>query len=326
MSRSVFLLAAGFGSRLRPLTNHRPKPLLPILGRPMLDYAVHNLQQIGHSPDAMMVNAHHLWKQVAAWAEIRGIAVQVELPDILGTGGGLRAAFDQLSERFLIWNGDILADIDCLKALAQCPEDGAAMVVRHENNLGKTTELCIDDQHVARIGGLCATNDAPALSDTNSGFHFTGIHAMSKAAVELIPPQQFACVVSTAYTTLVPQRKVNAVKHDGVWIDTGNPLLYWQANMAALRGDFALSETLDCWHGTVLSEGNWISETAKLGCALTNISESIVGAGAKLAADAHLHQCVVWDGANVPAGSHSRCIFYDGGVLNIEIDDSPEKS
>ena len=292
----------------------------------MLDYAVHNLHHIGHSPDAMLVNAHHLWEQVAAWAEARGIAVQVELPEILGTGGGLRAAFDQLSERFIIWNGDILADIDCANVLAQCPEDGAAMVVRHETNLGKTTELCLNEHHVARIGRLCSTDDAPPLSSTNSGHHFTGIHAMSKTAVGLIPPGQFACVVSTAYSTLVPQRKVNAVKHHSVWIDTGNPLLYWQANMAALRGDFTLSETLDCWHGTVASEGNWISETAELSCALSNIQESIVGAGAKVAADAHLHQCVVWDGATVPAGSHSQCVFYDGGVLNIEIAKSPEKS
>ena len=65
MSASVFLLAAGFGTRLRPLTNHRPKPMLPLLGRPMLDYAVGHLYNHGHR--SFVVNAHHLWEKVQEW-------------------------------------------------------------------------------------------------------------------------------------------------------------------------------------------------------------------------------------------------------------------
>ena len=110
MDYTVFLLGAGFGTRLRPLTLHRPKPLLPLLGFPMLDYALFWLKSLGH--EHIMVNAHHLWEQVAQWSEEHGVGLQVELPEILGTGGGLRAARERLAEKFIIWNGDIVGDID----------------------------------------------------------------------------------------------------------------------------------------------------------------------------------------------------------------------
>ena len=97
MGYSVFLLAAGFGTRLRPLTLHRPKPLLPLLGFPMVQYAVTWLREHGH--ERIIVNAHHLWEHVAEWSEKEGLGLQVELPDILGTGGGLRAAREQLESR-----------------------------------------------------------------------------------------------------------------------------------------------------------------------------------------------------------------------------------
>ena len=68
---SAFVLAAGFGSRLRPLTHHRPKPLLPICGITLLDHARAHLG--AHGIDHILVNAHHLWQQIAAWTEAAGI-------------------------------------------------------------------------------------------------------------------------------------------------------------------------------------------------------------------------------------------------------------
>ena len=83
---TAFLLAAGFGTRLRPLTLVRPKPLLPVCGIPMLDYALAHVRKHGH--EHVIVNAHYLWQQVAAWADLNDVTLQVELPIVLGTGGG----------------------------------------------------------------------------------------------------------------------------------------------------------------------------------------------------------------------------------------------
>ena len=113
---TAFLLAAGFGTRLRPLTLARPKPLLPVCGIPMLDFALAHVRDHGHTK--VMVNAHYLWEQVAVWAERHGVTLQVELPIVLGTGGGLRAALDQLGDSVVIVNADILSDVDLTALVA----------------------------------------------------------------------------------------------------------------------------------------------------------------------------------------------------------------
>ena len=120
---TAFLLAAGFGTRLRPLTLLRPKPLLPVCGIPMLDYALAHVRNHGH--EKILVNAHYLWEQVAVWADRNGVTLQVELPIVLGTGGGLRAALDDLAESVVIVNADILSDVD-LTALEQSMPRGGA--------------------------------------------------------------------------------------------------------------------------------------------------------------------------------------------------------
>ena len=158
MTYHVFLLAAGFGTRLRPLTLCRPKPLLPIMGRPMIDYALYHLQQSGFSK--YIINAHHLYEHVQKWAHQTSIDlniqldVQIETPDILGTGGGLRSAYEDLDEKVLVWNGDIIANIDVRQLFDSCPLDGAAMSIRYDDKLGKTTQLMVDNDLVSRIGNL----------------------------------------------------------------------------------------------------------------------------------------------------------------------------
>ena len=316
MDYTVFLLGAGFGTRLRPLTLHRPKPLLPLLGFPMLDYALFWLEKHGHT--RVMVNAHHLWEQVARWSEEHNVGLQVELPEILGTGGGLRAARERLAEKFLIWNGDIVSDVQPNILLEQCPEDGAAMALRYSSHLGKTTPLFQGKTgEVIRIGSLCATEDAPELGTQKEGLHFTGIHAMSQKSLDYIE-EGFQCVVRSSYTKLVPQQKVQGVIHEGTWFDTGIPKEYFDANMKALKGEVFLS--FDPWeHARSREEGSFVHKKAIVE---GSIQECIVGAGAYVPKDTQLTRCVIWDGVEVPPGVHKDGIFYDGGFLSIEVEEN----
>jgi mannose-1-phosphate guanylyltransferase len=312
MGHSVFLLAAGFGSRLRPLTNHRPKPLLPLMGRPMLDYGLQHLKNQGF--DSFIINAHHLWKNVAEWAAIHDVEVQVELPEILGTGGGLKAAEEKMAETFLIWNGDILSDINARELIDACPLDGTAMALRYSDNLNGTTKLLRNDEgFVQRIGNLTFIDGAPQLSTQTDGIHFTGIHAMSRASLSGIA-SGFQCVVRSAYTQLVPKRKVKSILHKGMWFDTGTPPEYLEANLLALRGDISLS--LDPWtEADQRYNDSWVHHTATVS---GQIHESIIGEGAVVPKGATLKSCVVWDGATVPEGDYHRCIVHDGGVLQVD--------
>ena len=318
MSATVFLLAAGFGTRLRPLTNHRPKPLLPLLGRPMLDYAVAHLYNHGHTK--FVVNAHHLWEKVQQWAHTPtlpvDVAVQIELPEILGTGGGLKAAEPDLAERFLVWNGDIFSDIDPQALLDGCANHSACMALNHEDELGNTTRLLYNEQGlVTRIGTLCQTDDAADLPTTINGWHFSGIHALHRASLNDVN-EGFQCIVRSGYVNWVPKRQVVAHLHSGFWVDTGTPIEYWRANVAALKGEFTLP--FDGWadtNATHKANGSWVHNNANVQGSIHN---SIIGKNSTVSTGTTLTECIVWDGVTVPAGTYSRCIFHDGGILQID--------
>jgi len=311
MEYTVFLLAAGFGTRLRPLTSYRPKPLLPLLGFPMARYAVEWLRQHGH--DRIIVNAHHLWENIATWSEKEKLGLQVELPDILGTGGGLRAAKDKMADRFLVWNGDIVSNISPTTLLDACPEDGAAMALRHHDDLQKITRLLTDENGIVqRIGNVCQTADAPALPQTPDGLHFTGIHAMSRKSLQYVG-EGFQCIVRSTYKELIPQQKVVGIRHHGAWFDTGVPKEYFDANMKALSGELPLS--FDPWQfASERFEDSFVHYTASVE---GKVEGCIVGEKAVIPRDAQLRNCIVWDSVVVPEGIHHDGIFFDGGFLSI---------
>ncbi len=204
---TAFILAAGLGTRLRPLTDVTPKPLLPIRGRPILDHVLDHARAHGH--EHVVVNAHWLAPQIVAWASGRpGVTVVVEAPVILGTGGGLKNAAHLLADRFVVLNGDILCDVD-LTALMELPAPAVMAVRRRE---GRHTAVAVEDGRVTGIAGVVG-NDGGA-------WHFTGIHVMNRAELDRVPPGE-ACIVRTVYKALVPDGKVGAVIHRGVWADVG---------------------------------------------------------------------------------------------------------
>jgi len=304
---TAFLLAAGHGTRLRPLTLARPKPLLPVCGIPMLDYALAHVRAHGHTE--VLVNAHHLWQQVAAWAERHGVGLQVELPDVLGTGGGLRAALDRLADSVVVVNADILSDVDLSALVAALPTDGAAMALRAHPDAEQIGPVLADTSGtVVRI-----TTVVPG-TDGVPGTHFTGVHAMSRAAVGRVPPDGEQCVVRTAYKALVPAGGVGSVVHRGSWIDVGTPAAYLQANLDVLEG--RVQAPIDPWtRGTTGPGGSWIGAGAVID---GSIERSVIGAGAVVPETARLVDCVVWDGVTVPQGRHVGAVVYDGSnVLDV---------
>lgn len=208
MPATAFVLAAGLGTRLRPLTLTTPKPLLPVAGRPMLDHVLDHLRRYGH--DEVVVNAFWLPDRVVDWARDKlGVTVIVEAPAILGTGGGLKNAASRLAERFVVVNGDILSDID-LGALWAV--DAPAVMALRPQPLPVHTGVALVDGVVRGIQNVVGTGD-PAL-------HFTGVHVLHRDVLAWVPPGQ-QCIVRTAYRALVPEGKVRGVVHHGRWTDIG---------------------------------------------------------------------------------------------------------
>ena len=330
----AFLLAAGFGTRLRPLTLHRPKPLVPVCGLPMLDYALALVRR--HGLGGAVVNAHWLPEQVEAWAAEQDVDlhVSVEAPDILGTGGGLRKAMPHLAERFVVVNGDILCDVDLTGLLDALPPGGAAMALRELQPGDRYGVVASDGKVVTDLVKLAV---CPPDGVEDRSTHFTGVHAMTRDALMRVPAHVEACVVRTAYTELVPERLVAARRHTGTWFDVGTPAAWLRANLEALRG--TLSLPIDPWDhvgwgvdATGAERGDpaavqavrpagaaWIGAGAVVEDGAVLGPDVVIGAGAVVRSGARLTRAVVWDGVEVSGDTalDGGCV-HDGGVLAIE--------
>ncbi len=208
---TAFILAAGLGTRLRPLTDHTPKPLLPVRGRPILDYVLDHAHSHGHRE--IVVNAFWLAPQIEQWAAARpGVRVIVE-PVILGTGGGLKNARHLLAERFVVLNGDILCDVDLTALMAL--DAPAVMAVRPRE--GTHTAVSVRDGRVHGIAGV--------VGEADGEHHFTGVHALDRAVLDRVPDGE-ACIIRTAYKALVAEGRVKALEHRGAWTDIGTHAEY----------------------------------------------------------------------------------------------------
>jgi aminoglycoside/choline kinase family phosphotransferase/choline kinase len=183
--RTAFLLGAGLGTRLRPLTENCPKPLLPIGGRPMVLQAMEKLRAAGTR--RFLINTHH---RPEAWAlafpDGRFGDAEVKLvhePVLLETGGGLANIAGLLGEEdadLVVWNGDILSSCDIAAAVAHHRANGGAatLVVREQ---GPNRNVRITDEGFV-------TDLRDRVGTTDPAYQYAGICVATKAFVQGVPP------------------------------------------------------------------------------------------------------------------------------------------
>ena len=189
--KTAFILGAGLGTRLRPLTEHCPKPLLPLGGKPMVERALAKLYAAGTR--RFLINTHHCpeaWTQAfptGRWqdAEIRF----VHEPVLLETGGGLANITQFLTTedtQLVVWNGDILSDVQLAEAYAHHTANGAeaTLVVREK---GPNTNVRITDD-----GFVTDLRDRLGKSDL--AYQYTGICFVTRAFAAGVPPASVSLV------------------------------------------------------------------------------------------------------------------------------------
>src|SRR3954462_15895813 len=188
----AMVLCAGFGTRLRPLTDAVPKPLVPLCGVPLLRYNFALLKNAGVT--SIVINTHHLGAAMEKGAQ--SIAADLGLPlsvsreekHILGTGGGVRKAQSMLgSGTFFLLNGDMLFDVDLAAALEAHRQAGAvATMVLAPYPKGATYGAVEVDAgfNVRRIAGRGAPIE-PGLTK----MHFTGVHVLEPEILARLPPE-----------------------------------------------------------------------------------------------------------------------------------------
>ena len=219
--KTAFLLGAGLGKRLRPLTEHCPKPLLPLGGKPMIYRAIDALIALGVK--RFVINTHHaaeVYTEKFPDGNYRGVPVTlVHEPVLLDTGGGLKniePLLDSDDENLLVYNGDILADSDLKKLVAE-----------HLHSRALATLLLRTDER-GNVNFDEAAGTVVDLRDRlgNAGTRrckFTGIYCVSRKFFEEIPAGKIESVVEAFLRVISRENgKIRGIIDDaGTWRDLG---------------------------------------------------------------------------------------------------------
>lgn len=323
------ILAAGLGTRLRPVTDLCPKPLVPIVGRPLLEYGIEALTALGI--DAIGINLFHLAERIPAALGHRSEHLQYVFETTLaGTGGGLRGIAARLPRVTLVCiNGDALFDFDLHAALAHHRASGAVatLVLRRPRPDEPFGRVAIDStdqiQRIAEVNGR-----EPDRDDLRFGI-YTGVQIVSPALVDALPAAGECDVLRTAYRDrLAAGDRITGffVPDDALWLDVGNEARLLDAQRAVLNGARAAAARLPAADalGVRVDPSAVLEAGVRLEGPCAVLAGAVVEAGARLgpgtvvdrgatvAAGAELEDCLIWSGARATGRVRGRVVLPDG--------------
>lgn len=286
----AFVLAAGVGSRLRPLTDDLPKPLVPVGDQSALATIVAQLRGVGFS--AIVANAWHAKARLHEAAATLGLRVSDE-DTLLGTAGGLVRAASALGlGNVLVWNGDILAGVDpSAVASAHRPGHLGTLVVRP---LAGPPSIGAGNVGLDGAGRVVRLRQEVFGAEVQSA-EFLGIHVVGGALREALP--EVGCLVTDGYLPALRRgATVGSYVYDAPFFDVGTPESYLAANRAWLAARQQIS-----WLGS--------------GAVVTGRAETaVVGAGSFV--DGNVHNAVIWPNTRL-VGDVVDAIATPAGIIRL---------
>jgi NDP-sugar pyrophosphorylase family protein len=275
----AMILAAGLGTRLKPLTGERPKALIPVLNKPIVARVIDYLKM--HGVSRIVVNAHHHQQQIVDFIDGgRPFGLEIEVlvePEILGTGGGIKNARALLDkETFIVINCDILTNINLAEAYRDHKKSGtlATLIVHDCEPLNRVQ---FGKSHL--ITDIARKNIPGRLA-------FTGIHVMEPELLSHIPEGKFSDIVD-CYRRLIPfGMSFNAFLSEGhYWKDIGSVPSYIRANKELLK-----KESFSMGSGCHIDPSTKLEEWA------------VVGAKTYLEKNVEIRRSILWDNVKVKDG------------------------
>lgn len=315
----AMILAAGFGTRLFPLTIDRTKPAIPFLGKPLVGYVAEYVARYGITD--VVVNLHHQPDSVIeALGDGSSFGVHIEytreVPKILGTAGALDNAREHLQDdTFLIVNGKIITDIDIGAALETHKQSGAmaTMVLKPNTKRERFTIVETNDGFVTGFGDDAKPFTEEEIRDTTSEHlsppMFTGIHIMEPRVFDYIPRGIYSDIVPTFYNpALLKGEKIAAHLTDASWFELSTIPRYLDISLAMMNG----------------GDVNFGRNCSMSGAA--SVKDSVIWDDVTIGDGASLYRTIVADGVTIEGGEHfeNAAIVRADMVRNCE--EIPEKA
>ena len=337
----AMILAAGKGTRVRPLTYDLPKPMIPILGKPVMEYLVEHLAKYGVKQ--IMVNVSFLHKEIERYfGDGRRFGVEIGysfegecrdgevVPIPIGSAGGMRKIQDFggfFDETTLVICGDALIDLDIGAALFEHRARGAIaslvtkQVPKHEvSNYG----IVVTDKD----NRVVSFQEKPSEEEAKSDWASTGIYIFEPEALDLIPPGQMFDIGGQLFPLLVSKGlPFFSQKRFFNWIDIGHVSDYWAALQRVMMGEVAEMDM----PGTQVRNGVWVGLNTRIDWDKCNIqgpvyigsncniepgSEIIgpswIGHGCHVLENARVSKSVLFEYTKVPQGRKLEEVIVSG--------------
>lgn len=298
----AMILAAGFGTRLWPLTEDRTKPAVPFLGKPLVTYALEYVRSFGAVD--VVVNLHHHGESVREAlgdGSAVGCRVQYSVEEqILGTGGAIDRAKPLLEDDdFIVMNGKIITDIDLAPAIAEHRERDAIATLVLLPNVKRERFTIVERDSSGLVTGFAGFPD-PGHPTAMAPLMFTGIQILSPRIFEFIPRQQFSHTTTDAFPAAIAAGEA-IVGHvgSGSWKELSTLVRY---------RDESVSAAIALGVRNVVGSGSRIDSEA-------HVDESVLWRDVTVESDAVVKRSILGDGVHVPSGM----TIEDSVVVRAEI-------
>jgi mannose-1-phosphate guanylyltransferase len=282
----AILLAGGKGTRLRPLTIHTPKPIVPIFDRPFLHYQLDLLKQVPEIDEVILSLNYQPRRieEIFGDGSDSGLAIRyVVEPAPLGTGGAVRYAGESLHDSVVVFNGDVLTQVDLGAVIALHRERKAkATIVLTPVENPSAYGLVETDQH----GNIQRFLEKPNPDEITCDTINAGIYVLEPDTFDRIPKDTQWSIERSFFPSLIERHETFvAYVYRGYWIDIGTPEKYMQVHRDIMDGRYVLHKASPFVTGPGAA---WVSPDARIEEGATIAAPCFVDGGVVVKAGAHI--------------------------------------
>ncbi|SMB88540.1 mannose-1-phosphate guanylyltransferase [Desulfonispora thiosulfatigenes DSM 11270] len=301
-------MAAGLGSRLMPLTENIPKPMVPVLNKPVMQYCIELLKE--HGVQEIIANTHYRPEAISNYfGDGSNLGVRLEYSyeeELLGTAGGVKNNRWFLDETFIIVSGDALTDIN-LTEMARFHKENNALVtlaLKSVEDVSKYGVVVTDE-----AGKIQAFQEKPKASEAVSNLVNTGIYIFEPEIFDYIP-DGFYDFGKELFPKLVEMNaKIYGFNTTDYWSDVGSLEVYKDSNWDFLANDKNLIGKNTVVQDSAKQEGN-----------------VVIGSGCYIGNNVRLKNCIIWDDCIIAdnvvienAIIGSKCLIGEGSTINSQV-------
>jgi len=298
----ALILAGGKGTRLRPLTVYTPKPIVPVLNRPFLLYQIDILRQAGVKDITLSLNYQpDKIEQLLGDGSEHGVNLRyITEPSPMGTGGAYKFAEDEIRETTIVFNGDVLTDLDVFKVIGFHQQKGAEATIVLTAVENPSDYGLVETDTDGRVLRFLEKPNAEELADLKTKNINAGIYILEPSVLDLIPKGENTSFEYNVFPELLKRKKgfFAFVMNGNYWRDIGTPQSYLQAHHDFLSGQIKAfkvkkSAEADIATAAIVDKNSFIGE----GCVIkpnAKVINSVIGAGVHIEEKATVENSVIW--------------------------------